>query len=55
MTQKLIKIQKQLKIWRHVVDDHLFSDSYLFFKLTPEEEHTETVAYEDDVVGMASR
>ena len=48
-----VALQVQLKIWEHVVDDHLFSDNYLFFRLTTEEEQTETVEYEDDVVGMA--
>ena len=28
-----LAIQKQLKLWRHVVDDHDFSDDYLFFRL----------------------
>ena len=33
-----IALQKQLNLWQHVVDDHVFSDNYLFFRLTTTED-----------------
>ena len=36
-----IALQKQLGIWQHVVDDHLFADKYLFFRLATDETKTE--------------
>ena len=36
-----VALQKQLKLWRHVLDDHDFSDNYLFFRLSTDFEEEE--------------
>ena len=31
-------LQKELVLWHHVVDNHLFEDKYLFFRLTSQKD-----------------
>ena len=39
-----IALQKQLGLWSHVVDDHLFADKYLFFRLATDETEKDTTS-----------
>ena len=34
-----VALQTELNLWHHVVDNHLFSDQYLFFRLTSDNDH----------------
>ena len=52
-----IALQIQSGLWKHVLDDHVFSDSYLFFKLRSahcptESSNTDNVSEEDDDDGF---
>lgn len=39
-----VALQTKRKFWNHVVDDHIFSDTYLFFRLTRDDEQKELVS-----------
>lgn len=43
-----VALQKQLNLWNHVVDDHLFQDRYLFFRLSADVDGTAKLTDEMD-------